>query len=60
VVDHNGNNESLLSLSPLNVLTIKILSSVSKHLQKVVCIILFYLFNVQLNGESDCCKLFLC
>jgi len=50
----------LLSLSPLNVLTIKTLSSVRKHLQKVVCFILFIysLFNnnVISNGKSYCCN----
>jgi len=48
----------LLSLSPLNVL---ILSSVRKHLQKVVCFILFiysqaFNNNVISNGKSYCCN----
>ena len=48
----------LLSLSPLNVL---ILSSVRKHLQKLVCFILFiysqaFNNNVISNGKSYCCN----
>jgi len=48
----------LLSLSPLNVL---ILSSVRKHLQKVVCFILFiysqaFNNNVISDGKSYCCN----
>ena len=53
--------ESIMSLSSLNVLTHLTLSSIRKHLQKVVCFIPFiyswaFNNNVISNGKSYCCN----